>query len=366
MARALTLLLLDHFRCRVGRYISLERVIEESKETYSADRSDESMLTAAIRSKVDALWDRFWSGGIANPLTAIEQISYLLFMRRLDALDRKKAEDADYLGKKHVSFFKGHESCRWSRFKNLPGEEMLSHVRDQVFPFIKGLGGEDQPFARSMQDAVFMIPKPSLLVEAVGLIDELYAEVERERADKGQTFHDTQGDLYEYQGLLRPRLRDSRQQVRPLDQPLQGGEARGCPVRPSEGDPSEAAGTGGRDPEGPGRAGGDAAMTSLSLVPLASCCSLVTDGTHYTPTPVDEGIPFLTVKDITDAGLDFDECSRMTPTDFELARKANCSPQLGDVLFSKDGTVGKVHVVTDSRGHPVCSPRQGNARQGQL
>ena len=156
------------------------------------------MLTAAIRSKVDALWDRFWSGGIANPLTAIEQISYLLFMRRLDALDRKKAEDAEWLGNKHVSLFKGHESCRWSRFKNLPGDEMLSHVRDKVFPFIKGLGGEDQPFAQSMQDAVFIIPKPSLLVEAVGLIDELYAEIERERAEKGQTFHDTQGDLYEY------------------------------------------------------------------------------------------------------------------------------------------------------------------------
>jgi type I restriction enzyme M protein len=156
------------------------------------------MLTPAIRSKVDALWDRFWSGGIANPLTAIEQISYLLFMRRLDALDRKKAEDAEWLKEKHVSLFKGHESCRWSRFKNLPGDEMLSHVRDKVFPFIKGLGGEDQPFAQSMQDAVFIIPKPSLLVEAVGLIDELYAEIERERTEKGQTFHDTQGDLYEY------------------------------------------------------------------------------------------------------------------------------------------------------------------------
>jgi type I restriction enzyme M protein len=69
---------------------------------------------------------------------------------------------------------------------------------DKVFPFIKGLGGDDQPFAQSMQDAVFIIPKPSLLVEAVGLIDELYAEIERERADKGRTFHDTQGDLYEY------------------------------------------------------------------------------------------------------------------------------------------------------------------------
>ena len=117
---------------------------------------------------------------------------------KVDALDRKKAEDAEWLRNKHVSFFKGHEDCRWSRFKNLPGDEMLSHVRDKVFPFIKGLGGEDQPFSQSMQDAVFIIPKPSLLVEAVGLIDELYAEIERERAEKGQTFHDTQGDLYEY------------------------------------------------------------------------------------------------------------------------------------------------------------------------
>ena len=156
------------------------------------------MLTPTLRSKIDALWDKFWSGGIANPLTAIEQISYLLFMRRLDAVDLKAREDAEWLDKPYDSVFAGHEDQRWSHFRHLPGNEMLTHVRDQVFPFIRTLGGEDRPFARSMEDAVFIIPKPSLLVEAVAIIDDIYAEIEHERQANGQTFHDTQGDLYEY------------------------------------------------------------------------------------------------------------------------------------------------------------------------
>ncbi len=165
------------------------------------------MLNQAIRAKINALWDRFWSGGIANPLSAMEQISYLLFMRRLDDEDAKRQEDAAFLGTPYTSLFTGDfewipgqvvpaEDLRWSRFRHLRGEEMLAHVRDKVFPFIKALRAEDQPFARSMKDAVFIIPKASLLVEAVGIIDEIYAEIERERQE-GQTFHDTQGDLYE-------------------------------------------------------------------------------------------------------------------------------------------------------------------------
>jgi len=156
------------------------------------------MLTAALRSKVDALWDKLWSGGIANPLTAIEQISYLLFMRRLDSVDQKRREDAEWLKQKYVSAFKGHENCRWSKFRHLPAEQMLDHVRDIVFPFIKNLKNGGAEFSRYMADAVFIIPKASLLVEAVGIIDEIYGEIERERQESGQTFHDTQGDLYEY------------------------------------------------------------------------------------------------------------------------------------------------------------------------
>lgn len=70
------------------------------------------MLTPALRSKVDALWDKFWSGGIANPLTAIEQISYLLFMRRLDALDEKRRGDAEFLKQEFKSLFAGKYEAR--------------------------------------------------------------------------------------------------------------------------------------------------------------------------------------------------------------------------------------------------------------
>ena len=167
------------------------------------------MLTKAIESKVDALWDKFWAGGIANPLTVMEQISYLLFMRRLDETDRKREEDGQWVGQPYKSIFKGtykaadgkrfkKAELRWSHFRNLPGQEMLTHVRDRVFPFIKGLGRQDQPFSQYMEDAVFIVPKPSLLVEAIGTIDDIYTEIERERQENGQTFHDTQGDLYEH------------------------------------------------------------------------------------------------------------------------------------------------------------------------
>jgi type I restriction enzyme M protein len=156
------------------------------------------MLTSVLRTKIDSLWDKFWSGGIANPLTAMEQISYLLFMRRLDAMDQTNIEDAEFTGEKHTSIFKGHKTCRWSEFRHYPAQEMLKHVREEVFPFIQNLGDDDQPFARHMSDAVFIIPKPTLLVEAIGIIEDIYTELERERKDEGQTFHDTQGDVYEY------------------------------------------------------------------------------------------------------------------------------------------------------------------------
>lgn len=167
------------------------------------------MLTSALRSKVDALWNKFWAGGIANPLTAIEQISYLLFMRRLDALDEKRRGDAEFLHQDFRSAFAGtyetrrgqqrpRQELRWSHFRNLPPEEMLEHVRDNVFPFIKELESGGDAFAHYMQDAVFIIPKASLLVEAVAIIDDIYVELERERQEGGQTFQDVQGDLYEY------------------------------------------------------------------------------------------------------------------------------------------------------------------------
>ncbi|NCA28931.1 MAG: SAM-dependent DNA methyltransferase [Proteobacteria bacterium] len=165
------------------------------------------MLNSVLKSSINRLWDKFWSGGISNPLTAIEQISYLLFMKRLDELDIKKKQDADFTGETYKSIFEGDKNnLRWSHFKQMEGGEMLTHMQTKVFPFIKTLGNnslgkEESPkeniFAKHMGNAVFIISKPSLLVEAVGIIDEIFEEIAKQESD-GQGFQDTQGDLYEF------------------------------------------------------------------------------------------------------------------------------------------------------------------------
>ncbi|SJM92474.1 type I restriction-modification system subunit M [Crenothrix polyspora] len=173
----------------------------------------------ALKSKIDQLWNKFWSGGISNPLTAIEQITYLLFMKRLDDLDLKQQADAEFTGDAFTSRFAGSwvppeyrdktpedqipfavdkHSLRWSEFKRMSAEPMLSHVQSKVFPFLKDLSGTESSFTRHMKNAVFMIPKPSLLVEAVKTIDDMYDEMEKDSQDKGQAFQDIQGDVYEY------------------------------------------------------------------------------------------------------------------------------------------------------------------------
>lgn len=161
------------------------------------------MLSNSIKSNVAKLWDKFWSGGIANPLTAIEQISYLIFMKRLDEEDTKNKSDSEFLGRPYISIFSGkdddgidNQTKRWSQFKHLKGDEMLKFMQEKVFPFIKNLNGSHS-FTHHMKDAVFIIPKPSLLVEAVNIIDDIYENIEKDQKD-GQTFQDTQGDIYEY------------------------------------------------------------------------------------------------------------------------------------------------------------------------
>jgi type I restriction enzyme M protein len=149
------------------------------------------MLTnPTLRSKIDTLWDRFWSGGISNPLTAIEQMSYLIFLKRLEDMDNARAASAKRRGEKYKSLFGGkNKDCRWSYWSQLPGEEMLSHVRDTVFKFLRSLGGETSTFTQYMKDAYFAIAKPSLLQEAVKIIDDMHISEQN---------IDVQGDLYEY------------------------------------------------------------------------------------------------------------------------------------------------------------------------
>ena len=156
------------------------------------------MLNPTLKSLINRLWDKFWSGGISNPLTAMEQISYLLFMKRLDEMDLKKTQDADFTGEKYKSIFSnGKNKLRWSHFKQMEGGEMLTHVQKNVFPFLKNIGKETSPFAKYMTNAVFIVSKPTLLVEAVSIIDEIFDEINLQGLN-GQGFQDTQGDLYEF------------------------------------------------------------------------------------------------------------------------------------------------------------------------
>lgn len=184
-----------------------------------------------LKSLINQLWNKFWSGGISNPLTAIEQITYLLFMKRIDEVELKKQADAEFTGETYESKFFGtwippeyrakisesdtekqikdkHEEekkyaiakqeLRWSKFKREPADELLPHIQNKVFPFLKELNGEESHFTHHMKNAVFIIPKAALLVEAVKTIDLIFEVMEQDSAENGQAFQDIQGDVYEY------------------------------------------------------------------------------------------------------------------------------------------------------------------------
>ncbi|MHA1809404.1 MAG: type I restriction-modification system subunit M [Candidatus Heimdallarchaeaceae archaeon] len=148
------------------------------------------MITGALKSQVDRIWDAFWSGGISNGLTVIEQVTYLLFARRLDELHTVREKKANLLGTdvEKPIFGSGQHHLRWSRFKDMEAGKMFTLFRDEVFPFIKTLNGnQESAYARYMKDAVFVIPTPSLLERVVTMLNDIPME------DR-----DTKGDLYEY------------------------------------------------------------------------------------------------------------------------------------------------------------------------
>ena len=141
------------------------------------------------KAQIDKLWETFWSNGISNPLTVIEQISYLFFIKELDEKHTREERKANRLNRpiENPVFDETpkQQNMRWSKFKDFAPSEMYRVVQEDVFPFIKNMGGEN--FAKYMKDAVFMIPSPALLATAVDMIDKL------EMQDL-----DTKGDLYEY------------------------------------------------------------------------------------------------------------------------------------------------------------------------
>ncbi len=156
----------------------------------------ESVLTGDLRNKVDGIWDAFWSGGISNPLEVLEQLTYLLFIRRLDELQTLEENKANRTGKpiERRIFPEGKDQegrlwddLRWSRFKQKSPAEMFSIMGERVFPFLQELGEEGSTYAGHMKDARFTIPTGALLSKVVDLLDAVPMQ------DR-----DTKGDIYEY------------------------------------------------------------------------------------------------------------------------------------------------------------------------
>jgi type I restriction enzyme M protein len=151
------------------------------------------VITGELKSKIDRVWDAFWSGGISNPLEVIEQITYLLFLRRLDDLQTLKERKAQTTGEplENPIFLREDEHLRWSRFKNDGPDLMYEVISEEVFPFLRGLGkalgGDNSTYSVHMRDARFTIPTPALLAKVVDMLGGIPME------DR-----DTNGDLYEY------------------------------------------------------------------------------------------------------------------------------------------------------------------------
>ena len=148
------------------------------------------MLIGELRKQVDAIWETLWNEGSSNPLTNIEQITYLIFMKSLDQTELGKEQDANLLGLEHVSIFPNDKpEYRWHVFKNLEATELFTLMQQEIFPFIKSLQGDDgeTSFSRYMKDAIFQINKPSTLQKVVEAVDKLPTD------DR-----DMQGDIYEY------------------------------------------------------------------------------------------------------------------------------------------------------------------------
>nr|WP_025774515.1 class I SAM-dependent DNA methyltransferase [Clostridium botulinum] len=147
------------------------------------------MITGELKSKIDRIWETFWTGGITNPLEVIEQFTYLLFIKDLDENEKLAESDAGLLGIPFEGMFPSDKQyLRWNKFKNEPAGEMYRIVSQEVFPFIKDIHGDEQSaYSKYMGDAMFKIPTPLMLSKIVDAIGNLQIE------DK-----DAKGDLYEY------------------------------------------------------------------------------------------------------------------------------------------------------------------------
>ena len=146
------------------------------------------MITGELRNKVDKIWETFWTGGITNPLSVIEQFTYLIFIKLLDDKQIREEMDANLLGiEPKIIFNENQQNLRWSNFKEFEAQEMYDTIVNEVFPFIKNLNeNNSSSFSKYMKDAIFQIPTPQMLEKIVTGINNLELE------------GDIKGNLYEY------------------------------------------------------------------------------------------------------------------------------------------------------------------------
>ena len=161
------------------------------------------MITGELKNKIDSLWDIFAAGGVVNPLDAIEQMTYLMFIHDLDDADNTHAEESAMLGLPYESVFAKEvklgdrtidgTQLKWSVFHDFPADKMYSIVQEMVFPFIKGLHADkDSAYSKYMDDAIFKVPTPLVLSKLVDAMDDLYEQISRIKDS------DARGDVYEY------------------------------------------------------------------------------------------------------------------------------------------------------------------------
>jgi type I restriction enzyme M protein len=149
------------------------------------------MITGELKSKIDKVWEAFWTGGLSNPITVIEQMTFLLFIRRLDDIHTQREQKAAFLKKKieNPIYTPEQNELRWSFFKNTDPDVMfkLFTKENGVFDFLKNMGATDSAFSSYMKGATFMMPTPRLLAQVVDMLSEINMD------DR-----DTKGDVYEY------------------------------------------------------------------------------------------------------------------------------------------------------------------------
>ena len=149
------------------------------------------MITGELKNKIDGIWDIFWSSGMTNPLTVIEQITYLMFIKILDDNELRKEANAAAFDMEVVdpTFDAAHQNCRWHVFRHFDADAMFRNMTEKVFPFIKNElhAGKDTAFAKYMKDALFLVPTARVLLRVVDALDSLDLNNK-----------DIMGDVYEY------------------------------------------------------------------------------------------------------------------------------------------------------------------------